>query len=306
MDYDVIVAGGGPTGLWLACELALARVRVGVLERLAKPTGLSKALGLQARTMEMLEYRGILDRFTAGNPMPPFLNFAMFPLDLRRLDFPHPYGVVIPQARVEALLEERARELCAEIRRGHEVVGLHQETQGVTVQVRTESATHELTAKYLVGCDGGHSVVRKELGVPFPGLEPTIIGWLGDVKLGADAVGLLKQGVPELGGREFGVARTKTGNFAIVPLGSDVYRVAAVEWEQSAISHETTVTLNELQAAIRRVISLDLPMHDAIWLSRATDSSRLVERYRDRRVFLAGDAAHVHWAYGGKGLHTGV
>lgn len=306
MDYDVIVAGGGPTGLWLACELALAQVHVAVLEKLAKPTGLSKALGLQARTMEMLEYRSILDRFTAANPIPPFLNFAMFPLDLRQLDFPHPYGVIIPQARVESLLEERARELGAEMRRGHEVMGLHQDAQGVTIQVRSEPRAHELTAKYLVGCDGGHSVVRKELGVPFPGLEPTIVGWLGDVKLGTDALGLLKQGVPELGGREFGVARTKTGNFAIVPLGSDIYRVAAIEWDQGAISHETTVTLTDLQAAIARVISLDLPMHDPVWLSRATDSSRLVERYRDGRVLLAGDAAHVHWAYGGKGLQTGV
>jgi flavin-dependent dehydrogenase len=121
---EVLVAGGGPTGLWLACELALTGLRVAVLERLAKPTGLSKALGLQARSMEMLEHRGILDRFTAGNPTPPFLNFGIFALDLRRLDFPHPYGVVIPQARIEALLEQRANELDAEIRRGHEVIGL--------------------------------------------------------------------------------------------------------------------------------------------------------------------------------------
>src|SRR6516165_7281739 len=115
---DVLVAGAGPTGLWVACELALAKVDVAVLERLPESTGLSKALGLQARSMEMLEYRGILDRFTAGNPTPPFLNFGMFPLDLRKLDFPHPYGVVIPQARVEALLEQHAKKLCVALRRG--------------------------------------------------------------------------------------------------------------------------------------------------------------------------------------------
>lgn len=147
MDYDVIVAGGGPTGLWLACELALARVRVAVLEKLASPTGLSKALGMQSRTMEMLEYRGTLDRFTAGNPAPPFLNFGMFPLDLRRIDFPHPYGVVIPQARVEALLEEHAKELGAEIRRGHEVANLHQNAQGIEVEARTESGGYELPTR---------------------------------------------------------------------------------------------------------------------------------------------------------------
>lgn len=303
---DVVVAGGGPTGLWLACELALAGVRVTVLEQLAEPTGLSKALGLQARSMEMLEYRGILDRFTAGNPTPPFLNFAMFPLDPRQLDFPHPYGVVIPQARIEALLEERATELGAEIRRGHEVVGLHQDEEGVTAEVRTASESYELPARYLAGCDGGHSVVRKQLGVAFPGLEPTIIGRMGDVKLSAGALELLKRGVPELGGREFGIARTRTGNFAIVPLGSGVYRVAAIEWDQLSIDPHAPMALDELQAAIRRVTDLDLPMHDPVWLSRPTDSSRLVERYRDGRVFLAGDAAHVHWAYGGKGLQTGI
>jgi 2-polyprenyl-6-methoxyphenol hydroxylase-like FAD-dependent oxidoreductase len=303
---EVAVAGGGPTGLWLACELALVGVRVTVLEQLAEPTGLSKALGLQARSMEMLEYRGILDRFTAGNPTPPFLNFGMFPLDLRKLDFPHPHGVVIPQARVEALLEERARELGVEIRRGHEVVGLHQDEQGVTVEVRRASESYALPARYLAGCDGGHSVVRKQLGVTFPGLEPTIIGRMGDVKLSANALELLKQGVPELGGREFGIARTNTGNFAIVPMGSGVYRVAAIEWDQSTADHNAPMALDELRAAIRRVINLDLPIHDPVWLSRPTDSSRLVERYRDGRVFLAGDAAHVHWAYGGKGLQTGL
>ena len=305
-EIEVVIAGGGPTGLWLACELALVRVRVVVLEKLAEPTGLSKALGLQSRSMEMLEYRGVLDRFTAGNPTPPFLNFGMFPLDLRRLDFPHPYGVVIPQARVEALLEEHAKELGAEIRRGHEVVGQHQNAQGVTVEVRTQSGNYELAAQYLIGCDGAHSVVRQQLGVAFPGLDPTIIGRMGDVKLAAGALELLKQNVPELGGREFGIARTKTGNFAIVPLASNVYRVAAIEWDQNAIDRDAPMDLSELQAAIRRVINLDLPMHDPIWLSRATDSSRLVERYRQGRVFLAGDAAHVHWAYGGKGLQTGI
>ena len=109
MSFDVIVVGGGPTGLWLACELALARVRVAVLEKAAEPTGLSKALGLQSRSMEMLEHRGILDRFTAGNPTPPFLNFGMFPLDLRGHDFAHPYGVVMPHAR-EALLQAHAKD----------------------------------------------------------------------------------------------------------------------------------------------------------------------------------------------------
>ena len=306
MTNEVVVVGGGPTGLMLACELRLAGVQTTVLERLPQPTGLSKALGLQSRTMEMLEYRGILNRFTDGNPAPPFLNFAMFPLDLRKLDFPHPHGVIIPQARVEALLEERAKELHVDIRRGFEVTGLLQEAESVKIEARTESSNCELEAQYVVGCDGGHSVVRKQLGIAFPGLDPTIIGRIGDVKLASGALDLLKKNVPELGGREFGIARTKTGNFAIVPLGPDVYRVAAIEWDQSLVDRDAPMDLNELQAAIRRVIGLDLPMQDPVWLSRATDSSRLAEKYREGRILLAGDAAHVHWAYGGKGLQTGM
>jgi 2-polyprenyl-6-methoxyphenol hydroxylase-like FAD-dependent oxidoreductase len=303
---QVVIAGGGPTGLWLASELALANVRVTVLEKLAVPTGMSKALGLQSRTMEMLDHRGVLERFTAGNQAPPFLNFAMFPVDLRRLDFPHPYGVIIPQSRVEALLEERAKKLGAEVRRGHEVIGLEQAAESVTVQVRTESGDYELACQYLIGCDGAHSVVRNEMGVAFSGMEPTVVGRMGDVKLAAGALDLLKQGLPELGGRDFGLARTNTGNFAIVPLGSDIHRVAAIEWDQSVIDHNAPMDLHELQAAIHRVTGLDLPMADPVWLSRPTDSSRIADRYRDGRVFLAGDAAHVHWAYGGKGMQTGL
>ena len=230
----------------------------------------------------------------------------MFPLDLRTIDFPHPYGVYIPQARVEALLEAHAMELGVDIRRGHEVVGLRKDDQGVKAEVRTSSGAYEISALYLVGCDGGHSTVRSQLGVAFPGLEPTIVGRMGDVKLAPGALERLKENLPELGGREFGIARTKAGNFAIAPMESGIYRVAAIEWEQGGIDRDAALSLGELQGAIRRVIGFDLGMSDPVWLSRATDSSRLAEQYRDGRVFLAGDAAHVHWAYGGKGLQTGL
>jgi 2-polyprenyl-6-methoxyphenol hydroxylase-like FAD-dependent oxidoreductase len=140
-DADVAIAGGGPTGLWMACELALAGVRAVVLEKLAVPTGLSNALGLPSRSMEMLAYRGILDRFTEGHTAPAFLNFGLFMLDLRKLDFLHPYGLAIPQARFEALLEAHANELGAEIRRGHEVVGARRDAHMIRVEVQTSTNT---------------------------------------------------------------------------------------------------------------------------------------------------------------------
>jgi 2-polyprenyl-6-methoxyphenol hydroxylase-like FAD-dependent oxidoreductase len=131
----------------------------------------------------MLEYRGILDRFIAANPTVLFLNFGMLPLDLRRPDFPHPNGVIIPQARVEALLEERANELGVEIRRGNELIDFLQNEHEVRVQVRTAAGNYEVSAEFLVGCDGGHSTARKELGIAFPGTELSVIGRLGTSSL---------------------------------------------------------------------------------------------------------------------------
>jgi 2-polyprenyl-6-methoxyphenol hydroxylase-like FAD-dependent oxidoreductase len=303
---QVAIVGGGPVGLWLGCELALTGVRVTVLEQLTQPTGRSKALGLHARTMEMFEHRGILGRFVEGNSTLPVVNFGMFPLDLRTLDFPHPGGVFIPQARVEERLETHARELGVEILRGHEVTGFEQDERGVTVAVHAANHDYRLSAAYLVGCDGGHSTIRKESGVAFPGAEPTIVGRMGDVQLSANALKMLKENLAELGGRDFGLLRTKTGNFAIVPLGEGIHRVAAIEWEQLLFESKAPLSLDELRAAIQRVIGIDVAMSSPVWLSRATDSSRLAEQYRIGRVFLAGDAAHVHWAYGGMGLQTGL
>jgi 2-polyprenyl-6-methoxyphenol hydroxylase-like FAD-dependent oxidoreductase len=229
--------------------------------------------------MEMLDHRGLLERFSAGRSAPPFANFAMFQLNLHAIPFGHPYGVVIPQSDVEQVLEARARELGAEILRGHEMTGVHQEEDLVRVGIVGPNGAYEECCHYLVGCDGGHSAVRTLSGISFPGLAPTIVARFADVTIGEEAKPLLKHAVPELHNQTFGIARTETGNFAIVPLGSGITRVAAVEWDQAQVDRDVPMTLDELQQALLRVIGTELPMSEPRWMTRATDTSRQAERY---------------------------
>ena len=303
---DVVIIGGGPTGLMLAGELGLAGTSVILVERLAAPTGLSKALGLQSRSMEILDQRGILERFEAGHAPAPFVQFALFPIDLRKLVFPHPHTLGIPQAEVEAILEQWARELGCDIRRGHAAISLTQDDAGVSVEVSAENGTYAIRAPYAVGCDGAHSLVRHTAAIDFRGTDPTAIGRLGDFRLDARDMELLRAALPDLHGRDVGVFRTATGNFAIVPLGNAMYRLAAIEWGHVDVDREAPVTLEEMRTAIRRVTSVDLPLVESTWMSRTTDTARLAACYRSGRLFLAGDAAHIHFAYGGMGLQTGL
>jgi 2-polyprenyl-6-methoxyphenol hydroxylase-like FAD-dependent oxidoreductase len=256
--------------------------------------------------MEMLDHRGLLERFGTGRSAPPFANFAMFQLDLHAIPFGHPYGLIVPQADIEQVLEARARELGAEILRGHEIADVHQEEGLVRVGIAGPNGAYEERCRYLVGCDGGHSAVRKLAGIGFPGLGPTVVARFADVTVGAEAGPLLKRAVPELHERGFGIARTANGNFAIAPIGSGITRVAAIEWDQPEVDRDVPMTLDELQQALQRVIGTELPMSEPRWMTRATDTSRQAERYREGRVLLAGDAAHVHFAYGGMGLQTGI
>jgi 2-polyprenyl-6-methoxyphenol hydroxylase-like FAD-dependent oxidoreductase len=294
MLHEVIVVGGGPTGLMLACELGLMRVPVAVLERLSEPTGLSKALGMHPRSLETLDLRGLLDRF-AGTPV-PWINFAGFTVELPELGGSQPHSLAVPQARVEAVLEARALELGVDVRRGHELVGLHQDQEGVTVDVRGPDGEHRLRGRYLVACDGAHSAVRHGCGIEYAGTDPTLVAVLGDVRLSDTPGGALPRGL----------TRTGTGIVAAFPLEPGVTRVAAIEWGRPPVDRDVPVTLDELRSAIRRVLGAEPAMSDPRWLSRTTDTARQAERYRDGRVFLAGDAAHVHFAFGGQGLNTGL
>ena len=292
---DVIVAGGGPTGSMLAGELRLHGLHVVVLDKDAEPTKVERSLGLHARSIEVMDQRGLLDRFLAlGTQYPLSAAFAgIIKPAPDRLDTVHRYTLGIPQTSTDRLLAERAIEVGAEIRRGCEVVGLSQDEDGVTVELADGS---QLRSRYLVGCDGGRSTVRKLLGVDFPG-EPARNEWLlGEVELTAS---------PETVVAVVTEARETHKGFGVGSIGGGVYRAVA---PAAAVAEDSTVppTLDELKQQIREIAGTDFGVHSARWLSRFGDATRLAERYRVGRVLLAGDAAHIHPPMGGQGLNLGI
>jgi 2-polyprenyl-6-methoxyphenol hydroxylase-like FAD-dependent oxidoreductase len=290
---EVVVVGAGPTGLMLASELALAGVRPVVVEKLSAPTGLSKALGIGGRTVDLLEHRGLYDRFVAAMPVAPsraaFIHFGGVPLDLHRLPGSPPRFLDLLQARVESLLDGRASELGVEIRRGIEVTALEARDDSV----RLTAGGRAIDARFVVGCDGGRSVVRKLAGIDFPGLEPTHLLRLGDVKL------------PQVFLSERGGGWTN-GRAPFVPLGDGYVRVITRELYPAAFDRAAPMTLDELCASAKRVFGFDLPASEPRWLSRFSDASRQAAVYRKGRLLLAGDAAHVHLPAGGPGINLGI
>jgi rifampicin monooxygenase len=292
---DVIVAGGGPTGVMLASELRLHGVHVVVLEKDAEPTKVLRSLGLHVRSIEVMDQRGLLDRFLAYGQKYPvggfFAGIAKPSPD--RLDTAHPYILGIPQPTTERLLTEHATELGVEIRRGCELVGLSQDDHGVTAELADGT---QLRSRYLVGCDGGRSTVRKLLGVGFPG-EPARVEWLlGEVELTAPP--------EELTAVVAEVRKTHKG-FGVGPVGDGVYRFVV---PAAGVAEDRTVppTLEEVRQQLRVFAGTDFGVHSPRWLSRFGDATRLAERYRVGRVLLAGDAAHIHPPQGGQGLNLGI
>src|SRR5260221_4539941 len=297
-EHAVLIAGGGPTGLMLAGELALAGVDVAIVERCAsQDLPGSRAGGLHSRTLELLDQRGIVDRFLAEGQKAQVAGFASTKLDIS--DFPtrHNYGLALWQKHIERILAGWVVELPVTFYRGREVTGFTQDDTGVDVHV---SDGENLRAQYLVGCDGGRSVVRKAAGIEFPGWDPTMSALLAQVEMTEEP--------------DTGIRRTPTGTHAIgkveyeIKDGVVVYAKGGTVGVMLTEPHIGTSepTLHDLSEGLIAVYGTDYGIHSPTMISRFTDMPRQAAAYRDRRVLLAGDAAHVHSPVGGQGLNTGV
>ncbi|MGI8589125.1 MAG: FAD-dependent monooxygenase [Chloroflexia bacterium] len=298
-EYAVVIVGGGPTGLMLAGELALAGVNVAVVERRASQNLIgSRAGGLHSRTIEVLDQRGIADRFLSDGQVAQVAGFASVRLDIS--DFPtrHNYGLGLWQNHIERILAGWVGELAVPIHYGIEVTGFAQDDTGVDVGL---SDGQSLRAEYLVGCDGGRSLVRKAAGIEFPGWDPTISSLIAEVEMTEE---------PKLGihRNAFGVHAFGKVEYEVRD-GEVVYKdggPVGVMVTEEHVGATTEPTLRDLSEALIAVYGTDYGIHSPTWISRFTDMTRQAAAYRDRRVLLAGDAAHVHSPVGGQGLNTGV
>ncbi|MGW4403670.1 rifampin monooxygenase [Nonomuraea sp. NPDC004702] len=298
LDHDVVIAGCGPTGAMLAAELRLHDVRVLVLEKETEPKSFVRIVGLHVRSLELMAMRGLLERVLQHGRQRPAAGFfaAIDKPAPKGLDSAHAYMVGIPQPVIERLLEEHALDLGAHVRRGHEVTGLDQDDEGVTVEL---ADGERVRARYLVGCDGGRSTVRKLLGVGFPG-EPSRNGTL----MGEMEAGVSQEEIAATVAATVAGMREKPQPFWLRPFGRGIYGVVVPAAE--AGDRAEPPTLDDFRRQLRAVAGTDFGVHSPRWLSRFGDATRLAERYRVGRVLLAGDAAHIHPPIGGQGLNLGV
>jgi 2-polyprenyl-6-methoxyphenol hydroxylase-like FAD-dependent oxidoreductase len=290
----VIIAGAGPTGLTLATELRRGGADVVLLERRPnREAEGSRAAGMQPRTIEMLDQRGIADRFLAEGPPSELGNFAGIKLDYSTLPSRFPYALNIMQAETERVLEDVAAKLGVAVRWSAEVTGVRPVGGGVEVCVEGPGGAQTVSGSHLVGCDGGRSTVRKLIGTEFPGTDATMVALIGDVEL------------DEPPQRPLFLERHEHGLITVIQFRPGWYRVVTVERERSA-SPDDPVSIEELRASARRVAGADFGMRSPRWLSHFNDVTRQADRYRVGSVLLAGDAAHIHLPAGGQGMNMGM
>jgi len=286
--HAVVIAGGGPTGLMLAGEFALARVDVAIVERReSQELAGSRAGGLHSRTIELFDQRGIADRFLAEGKKMPVAPFAMAMLDLSDLPSRHNYWLALWQERIERLLADWVSELEVPIYRRRSVTGFAQDDDGVDVELSDGGA---LRAHYLVGCDGGRSSIRKLAGIDFPGWGPSASYLIAEAEMKTEPA----WGIRYAGRGIHGLGKLEDGK-----------RVRLVSTEEQ-LKQGDEPTLDDLREALCVVYGTDYGIHNVTWLSRFTDTTRQAAAYRVRRVLLAGDSAHVHSPAGGQGLSLGV
>ena len=298
-EHAVVIAGGGPTGLMLAAELALAGVDVAIVERRpSQDLPGSRAGGLHSRSIEVFDQRGIADRFLSEGQVAQVAGFAFNRLDIS--DFPtrHNYGLGLWQNHIERILADWVAELAVPINRGRDVTGFAQDETGVDVRLSDDES---LRAGYLVGCDGGRSLVRKNAGIDFPGWDPTTSALLAEVEVGEEPELGIRQ--DELGTHAFGRVDYEIRDGEIVYADEGPVGVMVTEAQLGATSEPT---LRDLSEALIDIYGTDYGIHSPTWITRFTDTTRQAASYRERRVLLAGDAAHVHSPAGGQGLNTGV
>jgi 3-(3-hydroxy-phenyl)propionate hydroxylase len=287
-NHAVVIVGGGPTGLMLAGELALAGVDVAIVERRASHDLIgSRAGGLHSRTIEVFDQRGIADRFLSAGQVAQVAGYAWIRLDMS--DFPtrHPYGLALWQRDIERIIAGWVDELAVRTYRGLAVTRFEQGDTAVDVHL---SDGRSLRAEYVVGCDGGRSLIRKTAGIEFPGWDPTSSNLIAEVELAEEP--------------EWGLRRDEKGIRSLSKLEDG--RTVRVLVPEQHFGSTSEPTLQDLSAALVAVYGSDYGVHSPISISRFSDSARQAAAYRDRRVLLAGDAAHVHPPVGGQGLNIGV